>query len=1092
MAPPTGREEEGELVVVEGTPATITDGNLKENKILIILCKDTVEGSLDHLRDLLGLYWTKDTDDSTGDVSLNYEVGATIVSYATKYDIATTFDLNQRNVTRMEAKSPYIDRIEFNPDLAEIISEDSFLPNYKIPMRIYASIETSKGDYFWNILFAGGDFGDETYPSIVGSPYVFYDESIVFQVPYSQIEIKLATNDDLSEAPPIQTTFSYNSYNPNVAAYQTWIKDESELLISNGNAIAAALPLAVTPPTTPMGVPTTFIYEVEAYYALVLKQLKQLGAGYLDYISYPAERLITTTYDTVTKWGAVEPSDIYEWAQYYFYEWSDTTTGESMSMPEVVTAGHTADVLIPDRRQLWAMTLLSIFRTFIDLSEPSMPITTYGQLLFEKYLADQKDFISLMPDSIKEAAIKRQENLLFDKSALDDGLAVLRTIAISGLYPYYIDIRIPQYKNHMPAVSPSTAAAGYIHGQEFTYATQSPIRDSIASRGFSAKFLETLKDIHHGDFTDPAIEPKEFVVETAQYSTGSASGHVEEVQNKTYNTINFVGMLKQIYNNYDGALNDNYMFMGDELDQYLATEEDIGVYRYMDNQHVLDVLDDTAKACEEYFSFMNFAESESDQTNDELLRYVLQPHFKHQEVLAYRIEKIGGITIQDQANTNVLQNFWFFNTDTEISAYDPMTGDSLPNVMKFQDTQVKYGENYTYNISAYVLVLGYRYKYGDYRLTKQIGIETRSELAKAERITEFDKGGVLEPLDLFCLQFYDPITNEFADQLFYNYGSYTDWEVASEDYWYKIGDWSKMSPRNQFATEQQGLSRYPQLADLNYYIEPCLKLVEIPLYSKTLKVLDNPTNDITVTPFQFLDSSQRIGFESKFEAYREDTYPLTIGTADSNLKSEFLHAKDLLSTDEIINKSLSPPRYLEVYRTSTMPTALSDFENNLLKTIDLKISESDQTYGDAIVSEMIKTNKKYYYIFRFLNENKVPGHLSQIIEGQLIDDGGYIYSSFNILSEADYNVDIYSKPSINFKKLFQIQPNLTQLELDTTEANFELPATTEKDNVEIGIATEPIWGETFKIRLTSKKTGKKIDLNVTFKIQEEDRYSTKL
>ena len=52
-------------------------------------------------------------------------------------------------------------------------------------------------------------------------------------------------------------------------------------------------------------------------------------------------------------------------------------------------------------------------------------------------------------------------------------------------------------------------------------------------------------------------------------------------------------------------------------------------------------------------------------------------------------------------------------------------------------------------------------------------------------------------------------------------------------------------------------------------------------------------------------------------------------------------------------------------------------------------------------------------------------------------------------------------------------------------------ARSQYDEVDIGTAEETIWGKTFKIRLTSKKTGKKIDLNITYndpdiKLEEDD------
>jgi hypothetical protein len=46
------------------------------------------------------------------------------------------------------------------------------------------------------------------------------------------------------------------------------------------------------------------------------------------------------------------------------------------------------------------------------------------------------------------------------------------------------------------------------------------------------------------------------------------------------------------------------------------------------------------------------------------------------------------------------------------------------------------------------------------------------------------------------------------------------------------------------------------------------------------------------------------------------------------------------------------------------------------------------------------------------------------------------------------------------------------------------PAYTQVENVEVGNADHPIWDKKFKFRLTSKKTGKKIDFNITYKVRE--------
>ena len=80
------------------------------------------------------------------------------------------------------------------------------------------------------------------------------------------------------------------------------------------------------------------------------------------------------------------------------------------------------------------------------------------------------------------------------------------------------------------------------------------------------------------------------------------------------------------------------------------------------------------------------------------------------------------------------------------------------------------------------------------------------------------------------------------------------------------------------------------------------------------------------------------------------------------------------------------------------------------------------------------------------------------------------------------------------KKTVQIYPALEQVTADL-DINLETNEDTDGDGVmervlyqdpsdvgtiHLGNRPDPIWGKTFKVRLTSKKTGKKIDMNVTF------------
>ena len=254
--------------------------------------------------------------------------------------------------------------------------------------------------------------------------------------------------------------------------------------------------------------------------------------------------------------------------------------------------------------------------------------------------------------------------------------------------------------------------------------------------------------------------------------------------------------------------------------------------------------------------------------------------------------------------------------------------------------------------------------------------------------------------------------------------------------------------------------------------------------SKDIRILDNPGNHTMVEPYQYLDNSNRLGFDIKYEGFLQYPYPATITDKDKKLKTDYLRTMSLLDGDNVWLRSVSLERYIEVYRTETKPTSLEDFAGNLIKTIDLKIDKSPYTQSDAFFDDKIDTNKTYYYLFRFLNEHRMPGHISPILTCKLVDDGGYKYSLFDVLSELQ-EVDSFTKPSKEFKKLFQIKPNVLQLSIDDKLVDYDETAADNVEDLQIGMADDLMWGKTFKLRLTSKKTGKKLDINVNYILERE-------
>jgi len=537
------------------------------------------------------------------------------------------------------------------------------------------------------------------------------------------------------------------------------------------------------------------------------------------------------------------------------------------------------------------------------------------------------------------------------------------------------------------------------------------LRSIIEANDYAPRFLKTLKEVFTNEI-DLKPTPYSFTLEDA---------YNKDVTARQLNIIDLPEMLLYDYENLLSRTN-NAFFYDNSSTEVKAAFDNTGVYRFVNSEIAINTLNDVVEMINTSFSPPRSLEN---FLNDPVTRD------KGHEVLAYRVQKIGGPPTGDSRTENTLQNFWFFNKGSAI---------------KYVDTQVKYGTDYTYKIFSYVAVRGYKYRLSDLTVTRQI--------AKDD--------------EYYCLEFYDPSTGIIKNSLF--------------------GTNGMINNVNSLATDLQIKTTTPYLADLNINIEPSLKIVEVPIQEKTFKILDNPPNDLIATPHHIKDQSNRLAFFLSYDTFSPNTvpYPVALTPQDDQNKADYLAANDLTEDDFTQSESVSMAETFEVYRLSRMPTSYQDFENNLRKSIDLRILKQGRIKLDAMFMEQVRPNQKYYYTFRAINENGIAGEFTPIFEAELINDGGYVYGNFNQLTAKDLVTDNISEPLMSFKKLFNVVPNIQHLILDSTAVDFSKSAFEEVGNFKLGTAEESLFspdaakGKTFKLRLTSKKTGKKIDLNITF------------
>lgn len=428
----------------------------------------------------------------------------------------------------------------------------------------------------------------------------------------------------------------------------------------------------------------------------------------------------------------------------------------------------------------------------------------------------------------------------------------------------------------------------------------------------------------------------------------------------------------------------------------------------------------------------------------------------YSEVLFYEIVKYEMADGTLNNNASFVQNIFLPN-------------DGERSILKYIDTQVKYGKKYHYQIYAHTFVIGTKYKLDswDSWFTSE-GVTTTQDVVKTDWVEDQSQPGWVHP-DNRVDEDGNPITEEETTTKTYERW----WESFITEYWPEV-QLVRVPYYNTMTTNINGpLEIDFDEKEVTYRYDKLEKNI----------VHDDPPvfPDINIVPFK--GKNDRILINFNFMGGEYDLAPIPLSQDDIDILEDVREAQKkkgptlLYRTDEQVG-------FFEAYRIETKPTSYDDFK-------PLDISRRPKTPLDskeetAFVDTLLP-NKDYYYMFRVKDIHGNISNPTPIYHVRIIDSPNS--APYTIIKT--YFIEDLKKQETEpidskyLMKYIRIQPSFAQTFIDQDDllANYNSADSLDSSNIDFGSPAikEDVFGKRFKFRFTSKKTGKKFDLNVTVK-----------
>ena len=250
---------------------------------------------------------------------------------------------------------------------------------------------------------------------------------------------------------------------------------------------------------------------------------------------------------------------------------------------------------------------------------------------------------------------------------------------------------------------------------------------------------------------------------------------------------------------------------------------------------------------------------------------------------------------------------------------------------------------------------------------------------------------------------------------------------------------------------------------------------------------DSPPMSPEVSIVPYKNIGNRILINMNASTGDRDMRPIAIQAADVERFNFVRMAQRRLDIDPTIRfKSDDIADTFEIFRTTTAPQSYQDFSGQMIHIISTEGKATGGAYEDTI-----DPNTKYYYTMRCTDIHGNISNPSPIYEIEMKTDASAPYLVLNILNLDDQKSQ-KKKPFKSMQRYVQIIPSTTQGLLNTAESIgaggtplLDAPTALGAESVVLGVANEKLWGKKFRIRFTSKKTGRKIEVDVNFTAEHQ-------